>query len=277
MSAAQRLSPFCITSRTAFAITSTRPEDSPLNAFSLPSLENHFRHSRTSGYPELGLLSINVKCMGLSLEVPVFMVASRALGATTTVSFLGFWGPAGAALGPGTSLPLRACCRGIARFGDFGALQGLFWDQEPALHSGNAVEALAVDASTGHDGLLCPVEFSQENAATNAAPFLSFWLSVARGHCNNTLLADLLLHRLSHFFIRIGGSLCRTYMSASGRHYDIFQPLQFLGSGMGVLMLNGGFEAARQWRGSAAAVRVSAASMRLNTAADGKVIPVDIA
>ncbi|KAF8187301.1 hypothetical protein K438DRAFT_1834933, partial [Mycena galopus ATCC 62051] len=90
----------------------------------------------TSGYPELGLLSINVKCMGLSLEVPVFMVASRALGATTTVwvhphpclcgcihillrlrsSFLGFWGPAGAALGPGTSLPLRACCRGIGEY-----------------------------------------------------------------------------------------------------------------------------------------------------------------
>ncbi|KAF8134071.1 hypothetical protein K438DRAFT_1947629 [Mycena galopus ATCC 62051] len=31
-----------------------------------------------------------------------------------------------------------------SRFEDFGTLQGLFWDQEPALHSGHAVEALLV-------------------------------------------------------------------------------------------------------------------------------------
>ncbi|KAF8152076.1 hypothetical protein K438DRAFT_1778581 [Mycena galopus ATCC 62051] len=81
----------------------------------------------TSGYPEPGLLSINVKCTGLSLEVPVFMVASSVLDASTAVLFWGFWGPAGAVFEPGTSPPLRACCGGIAHFGDLGALQGRFW------------------------------------------------------------------------------------------------------------------------------------------------------
>ncbi|KAF8197298.1 hypothetical protein K438DRAFT_1760083 [Mycena galopus ATCC 62051] len=84
------------------------------------------RKAITSGYPEPGLLSINVKCTGLSLEVPVFMVASKALGASMVVLFWGFWDPAGAVLGPGPSTPLRACFKGIARFGNFRPLQRPF-------------------------------------------------------------------------------------------------------------------------------------------------------
>ncbi|KAF8179751.1 hypothetical protein K438DRAFT_1768782 [Mycena galopus ATCC 62051] len=65
-------------------------------------------------WPEPGLLSINVKCMGLSLEVPVFMVASNTLGAFTSLLV--------------EMHPHRIMtCACAACFGDFGALQGSFW------------------------------------------------------------------------------------------------------------------------------------------------------